>query len=130
VTPALKAARTAFTFPCVKGTAEDFICRLRELSSDTASFLPRRLCSATTADSNRSSSVSASCFIACGRFAGKTYRDTDVGTAALATEVEAGFVVVLDANENRSGVDDRVPMLNHGAVEIGQQQVNGLSLDN
>jgi len=24
----------------------------------------------------------------------------------------------LDANENRSGVDDRVPMLNHAAVEL------------
>jgi hypothetical protein len=133
VTPALKAARTAFSFPCGKGTAKDFICRLRELSWDTDSFLPRRFCSATTAESNRSSSLSASCCIAFRRSAGKAYRDTDVGTAALATEVEEGLadadaVARLDANENRSGVDDRVPMLNHAAVEIGQQQVkNGLA---
>jgi len=44
----------------------------------------------------------------------------------LAGGVEEGFadaaeVARLDANENRSGVDDRVPMLNHAAVEIGQQ---------
>jgi len=37
VIPALKAARTAFSFPCVKATVKDFICRLRELSCDTAS---------------------------------------------------------------------------------------------
>jgi len=44
----------------------------------------------------------------------------------LAGGVEEGFadaaeVARLDANENRSGVDDRVPMLNHAAIEIGQQ---------
>jgi len=34
---------------------------------------------------------------------------------------DAAEVARLDANANRSGVDDRVPMLNHAAVEIGQQ---------
>jgi len=123
----LKAARTAFRFPCAKGTARDPVCRLRELWWDTGSFLPRRFCSEITAESKRSSSLSPSCFIACGRFDGKTCRDLDVGAAASTIEVEEGFVAVLDASENRSGVDDRVPMINHGAVGIGQQRVkNGL----
>jgi hypothetical protein len=56
---------------------------------------------------------------------GKAYRDT--GSAVLSAVVEVGFaesdeVVRLDENENRSDVDDRVPMLNHVAVEIGQQR--------
>jgi hypothetical protein len=51
--PALKAARTAFNFPCVKGTAAASAFFLRELSPDIESFLPRRLCSATTAETNR-----------------------------------------------------------------------------
>jgi hypothetical protein len=51
VMPALKAARTAFNFPCVKGTAAGTSsrCVLRFLAG---SFLPRRFCSAITADSN------------------------------------------------------------------------------
>lgn len=55
VTPALKAARTAFNCPRVKegGTST---CRLRELPSETGIFLQRRFCSASTAASNRSSS--------------------------------------------------------------------------
>ena len=58
VTPALKAARTAFNFPCVKGTAATTLMRrLGEISA--ASFLPRRFCSAMTADSNWSSSWSS-----------------------------------------------------------------------
>jgi hypothetical protein len=54
VMPALKAARTAFSFPCGKGTATDSTRPLRGLSSDIESFLPRRLSSATTAETNRS----------------------------------------------------------------------------
>jgi hypothetical protein len=49
------------------------------------------------------------------------------GAAGLSTEVDEGFanaeeVDCLDANENKSGVGDRVPILNHAAVETGQQQ--------
>src|SRR5262249_31373729 len=41
VTPALKAARTAFSFPTVNGTPAS-PRRLRELSSGAGDFLPRR----------------------------------------------------------------------------------------
>jgi hypothetical protein len=72
VTPALKAARTAFNFPCVKGTAAttSTAC-LRETA---ASFFPRCFCSAMTADSNWSSSWSSSCLTAFGKSAGRTWR--------------------------------------------------------
>ena len=51
VTPALKAARTAFNFPCVKETAAGTSTR-RVRGFLARSFLPRRFCSAITADSN------------------------------------------------------------------------------
>ena len=51
VTPALKAARTAFNFPCVKGTAAGTSTR-RVRGFLARSFLPRRFCSVITADSN------------------------------------------------------------------------------
>jgi hypothetical protein len=74
VTPALKAARTAFNFPCVKGTAAATSTRcLREVSA--GSFLPRRLCSATTADNNWPSSWSLRCLTAFDKFVGRTWRE-------------------------------------------------------
>jgi hypothetical protein len=36
---------------------------------------------------------------------------------------DADDVARLELNENKSGVDDRVPMLNHAAVEIGHQHM-------
>src|SRR6516162_2968370 len=56
VTPALKAARTAFNMPCVKGTETASTFLSREISSEAGSFLPRRFRSESTAASNRSSS--------------------------------------------------------------------------
>jgi hypothetical protein len=53
--PALKAARTAFSFPDVKFVGTSTCWRLRGLLLDEA-FLPRRFCSASTAESNRSRS--------------------------------------------------------------------------
>jgi hypothetical protein len=41
VTPALKAARTAFNCPCVK-EGRTSTWRLREFTSETGIFLPRR----------------------------------------------------------------------------------------
>ena len=74
VMPALKAARTAFNFPCVKGTAATTSTRcLREISA--GDLLPRRFCSAITADSNRSSSWSLRYLIAFGKSAGRTWRE-------------------------------------------------------
>ena len=59
VTPPLKAARTTFNVPCVKGMGATTATRcLREISTER--FLPRRFCSATTADNNWSSSWSLS----------------------------------------------------------------------
>ena len=36
---------------------------------------------------------------------------------------DADDVARLELNENKSGVDDRVPMLNHAVVEIGHQHM-------
>ena len=58
VTPALKAARTALIFAWGNETAAALTGRFGEVSADTAGFLPRRSCSASTAASNRSSSPS------------------------------------------------------------------------
>jgi len=58
VTPALKAARTALIFAWGNETATALTRRFGEVSADTAGFLPRRSCSASTAASNRSSSRS------------------------------------------------------------------------
>src|SRR5690242_21288578 len=55
VTPALKAARTAFNFPCVKGTAAGASTRRARGEIAAGSFLPRRFCSPITVDSNWSS---------------------------------------------------------------------------
>jgi hypothetical protein len=50
---------------------------------------------------------------------GKTYRDE-----VIAGEDEGGFADATgDSTENKSGVDDPVPMSNHSTVEIGQQHV-------
>jgi len=75
VTPALNAARTAFNFPCVNGTAAASTFLLRGLSSEAGSFLPRRFSSASTAASNRSSSWSLRCLTALARSLGKICRD-------------------------------------------------------
>ena len=97
VMPALKAARTAFNFPCVKGTAP-----LRSVW--VGWFLPRLLCSASTAENNWSSSLSSRCLIAFVRSLGKTCRRTG---AAVAVEPrgngEEGSRP--DAVENKSRVD-------------------------
>jgi hypothetical protein len=72
--PALKAARTAFNFPCVNGVAAiTSTRRLRSISP--GSLLPRRFCSAITADSNRSSSWSSRCLTAFGKSAGRMWRE-------------------------------------------------------
>jgi len=104
VMPALKAARTAFNFPCVKGTAITSIHRLGKPSSEFGRFLPRRFCSASTAENNWSSSLSSSCLIAFVRSLGRTYRRRG---AAVVREPrgngEEGSRA--DAVENKSRVD-------------------------
>src|SRR6516162_4995393 len=118
VTPALKAARTAFNFACVKGTATTTSTRrLREISA--GSFLPRRFCSAITADVNWSSSWSSRSLTAFGKSVGRTWCE---GIALRVLWMIAGedpddsedreWASPVSADENRSGVDERarVPM--------------------
>ena len=108
VMPALKAARTAFSFPDVNGTAITSARRLGGLSPDTGSFLPRRFRSASTAASNRSSSSSSMCLSDMGRFLGKAM----CGSASTAgDDEEEGFADGEDGavpGANRSGVEDRL----------------------
>jgi hypothetical protein len=77
VTPALKAARTAFNFPCVKGTAAATSTPC--LLETGVSFLPRRFRSVMAADSNWSSSWSLRCLIAFGKSAGRIWREAALG---------------------------------------------------
>ena len=73
VTPALKAARTAFCLPIVKVTAGNSVRLLSVF--DGSGFLPRRCCSIATATCNCSSSWSLRCLIAVGRSLGRTCRE-------------------------------------------------------
>ena len=73
VTPALKAARTAFCLPIVKVTAGNSVRLLSVF--DGSGFLPRRCCSAVTAASSWSSSWSLRCWIAAGRSLRRMCRD-------------------------------------------------------
>ena len=84
VTPALKAARTAFCLPIVKVTAGNSVRLLSVF--DGGGFLPRRCCSIVTATSNCSSSWSLRCLIAAGRSLGRICR-------ADATEFSIGGIV-------------------------------------
>jgi len=84
VMPALKAARIAFSFPDVKaiGVAST-CCRLRGFLPD-GTFLPRRFCSASMAESNRSRSRSSSRLTALAKSLGKICRADEVAVVALA----------------------------------------------
>jgi hypothetical protein len=112
VTPTLKAARTAFSFPDVKaiGTAST-CCRLRGLLPD-GTFLSRRFCSASMAESNRSRSRSSSRPIALAKSLGKICRGDEVAVVALGIGDEGGVPGGKEApgpevSENRSRVVDR-----------------------
>jgi hypothetical protein len=102
VIPALKAARTAFNFPLVRGTATSSTRCLRWLLSETSGLLPRRRCSASAAVINWSSSASVSRLIAFGRSRGRTCR-----MAGVVSEGGGGFIGGEERSptvENRSGV--------------------------
>ena len=73
VTPALNAARTAFSFPGGSETASASTSRLLRLSSARGGFF-RRLRSASAAKTNLSRSGSSSCLIAASISLGKIYR--------------------------------------------------------
>jgi hypothetical protein len=112
VMPALKAARTAFSFPDVKAIGTASTCRrLRGLLLD-GTFLPRRFCSASMAESNRSRSRSSSRLIALAKSLGKICRADEVAVVALGNGDEGGFpgckeVPGPEVCENRSRVVDR-----------------------
>ena len=71
VTPALKAARTAFSLPGVNEAAASSTRRLKDVSSWIGGFLPRHISSANDAAANRSSSWSSRCLIAAGKSLGR-----------------------------------------------------------
>jgi hypothetical protein len=117
VTPALKAARTAFNFPLVNGSGTCSTRRLRGLSSKSGGFLPRRCCSAEATATNWSSSASVSRFIAFGRSLGRMCRTAlpvgDDGSGVTGGEERSPAVA------NRSGVIEPVrplPMIYLAAV--------------
>ena len=109
VTPALKAARTAFNFPCVKGTAAT--ASTPSLRETAASCFPRRFCSTMTADSNWSSSWSLSCLTAFGKSAGRMWRE-GIAPGGTGDSEDREGASPMGADANRSGVDERarVPM--------------------
>jgi hypothetical protein len=80
-------------------------------------------------ESNRSRSSSRRALTAFAKSLGKICRGEvlvipgdDEGAFTDANEVAR-----LEVNENKSGVDDRPPMFNHTAVEIGQSSFDHLS---
>jgi len=112
VMPALKAARTAFSFPDVKAMGVGSACRLRGLLTDAGTFLPRRFCSASTAESNRSRSRSSSRLMALAKSPGKICRGDEVALVAVVIGDEDGSSGSKKAPrsegcENRSRVVDR-----------------------
>jgi hypothetical protein len=111
VMPALKVARTAFSFPDVKTVGTSSCCRLRGLLPD-GTFLPRRFCSASMAESNRSRSRSSSRLIALAKSLGKISRADEVTVVALGIGDEGRLhggkeVPGPEVCENRSRVVDR-----------------------
>jgi hypothetical protein len=125
VTPALNAARTAFTFPCVKGivasTFRGFLVgvdrfvglgrtsnRWRKVCksvSTPSGVLPRRFISSRVTACRKSNSPSLKCFKALRRSFGKICR---CGAVSVAASVAWNFVGGTEASrtvavENRSG---------------------------
>jgi hypothetical protein len=74
VTPALKAARTAFNFPCGNGGESPSAFRCRRPFSGTEGFF-RRARSSSATETNLSSCSSSRCLIAASRSLGKIYRE-------------------------------------------------------
>ena len=99
VIPALKAARTAFSFPDVKATGTNSTCRLRGLLPDAGTFSPRRFCSASTAESNRSRSRSSSRLTVLAKSLGRM----------CGNEVAVVSLVIGDEDESSSGSEEAPP---------------------
>ncbi len=113
VIPALKAARTAFTWPRVKGTSAISTCRRFLVEGDCIfvksgragkavstlfGVLLRRFSSSSIAACIKSNSPSLKCLTALQRFLGSTYRCGSLSVASpVAGNAEAASVV------NRSG---------------------------
>ena len=109
LSPALKAARTAFNLPGVKATETSSTLRFCEFSFE-GNFLPRRCCSTSNAAPNWSRSWSLSLFIALGRSLGRMCRSEGAAVASAsvaASEDGVGYTDGDNAAENRSGAVDR-----------------------
>ena len=109
LSPALKAARTAFNLPGVKATETSSTLRFCEFSFE-GSFLPRRCCSTSTAAPNWSRSWSLRLFIALRRSFGRMCRSEGAAVASASVAASEDGVEYTDgdnAAENRSGAVDR-----------------------
>ena len=114
LTPALNAARTAFSFPVVNDPAPSLADgrRGRDFALDAGlsiaglgSRRPRRSASVVTAASSASISASSSRFSAPARSFGRKWRGCGIGSSALAlTCGAAGSLGAVVGTENRSGV--------------------------
>jgi hypothetical protein len=104
LTPALKAARTAFAFPAVKEDAAVLTGPLCELAFGSPEVLPRRFCSVSTAESNLSKSRSSSCLIALGKSPGRICRVFEVARVTPAAGFAREEAARADVREKRSGV--------------------------
>ena len=105
LTPALKAARTAFSLLVVR--AVPIVCArcFRDGSSTTGALVPPRRClSARAAAISRPSSSSVSCLIALDRSLGRTCRGDGVASDELRGRVDGEGRSRPDGVENRSGV--------------------------
>jgi short-subunit dehydrogenase len=81
VTPALKAARTAFSLPGGNEAAASSTRLLKDVSPRPGGFLPRRFSSANADAASRSSSWSSRRLIAAGRSLGRTLGRESAGAA-------------------------------------------------
>ena len=127
VTPALKAERTAFTLPRVKGTSLISTCRRFLMRGDCmfvklgrtsnrwrkvcksvstpSGVLPRRFISSRIAACKKSNSPSLKCLTALRRFLGRTCRCGAVSVVASVAVIFGGAQASRTvAVENRSGV--------------------------
>ncbi len=133
VTPALKAARTAFCLPIVKVMAGNSVRLLSVF--DGSGFLPRRCCSTVTATCNCSSSWSLRCLIAAGRSLGRICRE-DAADFSIEGVVGVGVGAACSRGgsvEKRLGIIGVIRSLpmwlscrprREGATDLGSQKLD------
>jgi hypothetical protein len=143
VTPALKAARTAFNFPCVKGTSVISTClrffvggdctfiklgrmsnRWREVCKSASTpwgVLPRRFSSSRVVACRKSNSPSLRCLMALGRFLGRTCRGGAVSVVAFGAGDAEAVAVGNRSGAVRSAGSRPMASACHRTVWVGNQ---------